>query len=141
QHDAAVCARDFDDVVEQRFEQLVDGRRPNEPLAELIELSETRDFGERPLAVPRRGRGLELAEHAASELRPSGRQPIAVAPPSPALALSVYRNLRGAVELFDLEIASVERNLGVVLEDAAIGNVNVVAEGPADGRDGLVDRE
>src|SRR5690606_22275752 len=83
-----------------------------------------------------RGRGLR--EHAEAELRAPEVQPIPIAEPRPSLPLAVDQDLRGAIDLLELEVASVEDDLRVVRQHARIREMDVVAERPPDRGDRLV---
>jgi hypothetical protein len=58
-----------------------------------------------------------------------------------ALLLPVDQDLGVLVDLLQVEVAAVEEDLGGGLGEAFAGDRDVVAERPADGGDGFVQRE
>ena len=58
-----------------------------------------------------------------------------------ALLLTVDQDLALTVDLFEVEVAAIERDLRMVLGHAGTLDRDVVSEGATNGSDGLVDRE
>ena len=73
-----------------------------------------------------------LVEHAERQLGVAQRQAVAVDEPGAALLLAVDEDLALLVDLFEVEIAPVEEDLGVRFRDALALDAHVVAERATD---------
>src|SRR5207244_1526849 len=73
--------------------------------------------------------GRNLGEKAEPQLRFAEREAVTIGEAGAALLLAVDENFAFAIQLFQLKVAAVEDDLRVVMRDAGVRQVDVVAEG------------
>ena len=142
----------FDDRVEHRFEQRLDVLHRHQLFAELVEFAERREllvsdlklaFGERIALgrVRRPADGRRFVEHAERQFDVAERQSIAVHEPRPALLPPVDQDLAVLVDLFEVEVPTIEQYLRVRLGKFGAGEGHIISESTAHRRNGLVEHE